>query len=212
MHRAISLLLLFCLFLLLTVTYAQQKPATSRDRAAGASAKASPKDQATIREALAAAPLEISRTATVKDWNGNTLKQGTGDYTCYPTPPKMKLIGPMCLDKVWEAWRAAWAEKKDFKADAVGIAYMLQGDVGASNTDPYATAATADNHWVHSGPHIMVMPSDAAALNGISDDPHNGGPFVMWKGTSYAHIMVPLGKMTAATPSTAAKPVAPKTQ
>jgi hypothetical protein len=28
---------------------------------------------------------------------------------------------------------------------------------------------------------------------GISDDPKSGGPYVMWKGTTYAHIMVPVG-------------------
>ena len=27
---------------------------------------------------------------------------------------------------------------------------------------------------------------------GISTDPNNGGPFVMWAGTPYAHIMVPI--------------------
>jgi len=30
-------------------------------------------------------------------------------------------------------------------------------------------------------------------LEGISTDPHNGGPFVMWKGTPYAHVMIPVG-------------------
>ncbi len=27
----------------------------------------------------------------------------------------------------------------------------------------------------------------------FSTDPHNGGPYVMWKGTPYAHLMVPIG-------------------
>jgi hypothetical protein len=31
-----------------------------------------------------------------------------------------------------------------------------------------------------------------AMLEGITDDPHGGGPYVMWKDTPYAHIMVPL--------------------
>jgi hypothetical protein len=26
----------------------------------------------------------------------------------------------------------------------------------------------------------------------MSTDPWNGGPYVMWKGTPYAHIMVPV--------------------
>jgi hypothetical protein len=40
-------------------------------------------------------------------------------------------------------------------------------------------------------PHIMVVFSDHAMLEGISTDPNNGGPFVMWKGTPYAHVMIP---------------------
>ena len=30
------------------------------------------------------------------------------------------------------------------------------------------------------------------ATGGLSTDPHNGGPYVMWKGTPYAHIMIPV--------------------
>ena len=28
--------------------------------------------------------------------------------------------------------------------------------------------------------------------HGLSTDPKNGGPWVMWKGTPYAHIMAPV--------------------
>jgi hypothetical protein len=47
----------------------------------------------------------------------------------------------------------------------------------------------------------MVIVSSPAQLEGISADPTNGGPWVMWKGTKYAHIMVPV----AATPKAAAR-------
>jgi hypothetical protein len=29
-------------------------------------------------------------------------------------------------------------------------------------------------------------------LASLPTDPNNGGPWVMWKGTKYAHIMVPV--------------------
>src|SRR5262249_23268946 len=111
-------------------------------------------------------------------------------------PPPQKKIGksPMCLDKAWQGWADAWINHKDFKAEKVGIAYMLEGDTGASNTDPYAQARTSGNNWVVSGPHTMVLVPDPNQLEGLSTDPNNGGPFVMWKGTPYAHIMVPVGK------------------
>ena len=152
--------------------------------------------QALIREALSAAPPAMAKTAIVKNWDGTVLKPGTGAYTCYPTPDSMKKRGKMsmCLDKTWQAWRDAWLNKKPFKANEVGIAYMLGGDVGSSNTDPYANAPTSNNQWVEPGPHLMVIVPNRADLEGVSTDPYGGGPFVMWKGTPYVHIMVPVGK------------------
>ena len=152
--------------------------------------------EALIREALSAAPLEVAKTAIVKNGDGTVLKPGTGAYTCYPTPESLKKRGKMsmCLDKTWQAWRDAWLNKKPFKANEVGIAYMLAGDVGSSNTAPYAEPPTSNNQWVEPGPHLMVIIPDPAELEGVSTDPYSGGPFVMWKGTPYAHIMVPVGK------------------
>ena len=106
-------------------------------------------NQALIREALSAAPPEVAKTAIVKNWDGTVLKPGTGAYTCYPTPESMKKRGKMsmCLDKTGLAWHEAWTNKKPFKANEVGIVYMLAGDVGSSNTDPYAEAPTSNNHF-----------------------------------------------------------------
>jgi hypothetical protein len=38
----------------------------------------------------------------------------------------------------------------------------------------------------------MVITPDAAALSALPTDPAGGGPWVMWPGTPYAHIMVPV--------------------
>lgn len=154
------------------------------------SAAAADKD-AMISDALSAAPTEIAENATVMDWEGNTLQKGSNGYTCFPTPPSLDGVAPMCLDEPWMAWADAWMNKKPFTASRVGTAYMLAGDGGASNTDPYATEKTADNEWIVEGPHLMIITPDTADLDGISTDPHNGGPYVMWKGSPYAHIMVP---------------------
>jgi hypothetical protein len=54
--------------------------------------------------------------------------------------------------------------KKEPPPDKVGISYMLAGDEDASNTDPYATGRSADNHWVVTVPHIMVFGPPSKAL------------------------------------------------
>ena len=149
-------------------------------------------DAAKIRKAMSAAPAEISRNATIMDVGPdgkmNELRAGTNGWMCMSDPSG----DPMCLDKEWQGWADAWINKKDPQIKNVGIAYMLRGDKGASNTDPYAAKRTADNNWVVSGPHVMVLTPDTAQLDALPTDPSKGGPWIMWKGTKYAHIMVPV--------------------
>ena len=153
-------------------------------------------DAAVIAKATSAAPPDIGRNAAVMgmgtDGNMKELRTGTNGWMCM-----LDLAGDsMCLDKEWQAWGDAWMNKKDPpKPKTVGVAYMLKGDKGASNTDPYAEKASADNQWVVSGAHVMVILPDPAQLDALPTDPWNGGPWVMWKGTPYAHIMVPTTSM-----------------
>jgi hypothetical protein len=46
---------------------------------------------------------------------------------------------------------------------------------------------------VLSGPHIMVLPADPNRIAAVQTDYRTGQPFQMWKGTPYAHIMIPVG-------------------
>ena len=46
--------------------------------------------------------------------------------------------------------------------DKTGFIYMLAGDTGASDTDPWATMKTAENHWVETGSHVMMIVGAAA--------------------------------------------------
>ena len=145
-----------------------------------------------IDEALSAVPPAIASTATVVDWEGKVLREGSGAFTCLPTPADLSGRAPMCMDEPWMAWADGWANRTEVSIDRVGISYMLAGDDGASNIDPYAEGPTDANQWTVGGPHLMVIVPDATTLEGISTDPDNGGPFIMWKGTPYAHIMVPV--------------------
>jgi hypothetical protein len=151
------------------------------------------KSKQLLNDALSAAPLSLRNKVTVLDWDKNVLQQGSSNYTCFPTPSNLQGKAPMCLDGPWMEWANAWMNKKPFQAKAMGISYMLAGDEGASNKDPYEKEKTADNQWVKEGPHLMIITPDKALLDSLSTDPNNGGPYVMWKGTPYAHIMIPLG-------------------
>jgi hypothetical protein len=38
----------------------------------------------------------------------------------------------------------------------------------------------------------MVLIPDLRLLESLPTDPHAGGPYVMWKGTPFAHVMIPM--------------------
>jgi len=166
-------------------------------------------DAEKIASAVSAAPAEIAKNAAIMDWpqspggQPRQLRAGTNGWVCYPSSPaefgSASLEDPMCLDKQWQAWAEAWMNKKPPQTTGTGIAYMLKGDKGASNTDPFATGPTAANQWVVSPPHIMVLYKDHVMLDAYPTDPKGGGPWVMWKGTPYAHVMVPVSPTQAAT-------------
>ena len=45
--------------------------------------------------------------------------------------------------------------------------------------------------WIAEGPHIMILLPESLMSN-LPTDPYSGGPYVMWKGTEFVHMMVPL--------------------
>lgn len=156
-------------------------------------------DEQKIAEAMSAAPDSIARNAAIMDWpqtEGGEFRQlraGTNDWACFPTMPNVPASAgraPMCLDPVFQQWGEAHAAKRPPDISGVGFAYMLRGDAGASNTDPFAVDSTADNNWVRVGPHVMmVVPTGTLAQ--VSDRP-GPAPWVMWKGTPWAHVMMPV--------------------
>jgi hypothetical protein len=99
---------------------------------------------------------------------------------------------PMCADKNGMEWAHA-VMTRTAPPDKIGFMYMLNGDTGASNTDPFATAQTPDNHWVTTGPHVMILGSGTKALGyPRTADADPTKPSVMWAGTQYEHVMIPV--------------------
>jgi len=152
-----------------------------------------------IASASSAAPAAVAAKATILDWPAKegdqppVLRAGTNGWTCFPDSPDTPGNDPMCLDAAWMKWIEAYLAHKPVAATNVGIGYMIAPGGGMmSNTDPYAMKMTPDNHWGYHPPHLMIAVPDLKALDGLPTDPDNGGPYVMWKGTPYAHIMAPV--------------------
>jgi hypothetical protein len=116
-----------------------------------------------------------------------TLCEGSNGFTCV-------IMGTdrMCNDRNSMEFIHAMM-KHEPPPDRVGISYMLAGDKGASNTDPYGNGKTADNHWIVTGPHIMVFGPPSKALGYTeAQDPDPSKPYMMWAGTPYEHAMIPV--------------------
>ncbi len=154
-----------------------------------------------IQSAMSAAPASIAESATIMDWPAEeggemvVLREGTNEFTCLPDMPATSGNDPMCLDEPWMKWADAWMNEEEFKTQKMGFGYMLQGGSPGSNIDPYAEGPTDDNEWMtEEKPHVMIIVPDESALEGLPVTPDQGGPWVMWRNTPYAHIMAPMPK------------------
>ncbi|HEX5802997.1 MAG TPA: hypothetical protein VFY24_08225 [Azospira sp.] len=166
--------------------------------AAGKKAASPAADQKLIKSAMQAAPKKVSAGATIVAMGAGgqmrTLREGTNGFTCMPDNPATPGPDPMCMDKAAWEWAGAWMGRKTPAAGKVGFMYMLAGGTDASNTDPYATQPGADNHWVKTGPHVMIVGADASFYDMYpkSATPDTTVPYVMWPGTPYQHLMIPV--------------------
>ncbi|MEW5728310.1 MAG: hypothetical protein AB1918_10835 [Pseudomonadota bacterium] len=162
-------------------------------------------EQRLIANAMSAAPRAVAEKATVAaiDDKGRmtTLRKGAGNFTCLPDNPTTPGNDPMCLDQNAVAWAQAWMSRSTPPQGKVGFGYMLQGGSDASNTDPFASAPTAGDKWVETGPHVMIFNAPGILEGYPVQATDTRVPYVMWNGTPYAHLMIPVGEPSRANAS-----------
>ena len=187
----IKQVLFFLVPLALAASVVAQGTAESKRKTAPAKTKAWK-----IQNAMSAAPVALAKDATIVDQpqkeGGDmaVLRKGTNEWTCMPDDPATPSNDPMCLDKNAMEWAKAWKAHTEPKLSSAGIGYMLQGGGSPSNTDPFATNPPSGKKWMKEPPHLMLfgVKLDSSVY---SADPHSGGPWIMWNGTPYEHLMVP---------------------
>ena len=166
--------------------------------ASAAEGGASRNDQALIASAMSAAPAAVGRKASIvvvgEDGRMRTLREGSNGFTCMPDNPATPGKDPMCMDRNALEWARAWMEHRPPPTGKIGFMYMLAGGTDASNTDPYAERPTKANHWIKTGPHVMVVGADANFYETYprKADPDTSAPYVMWPDTPYQHLMAPV--------------------
>tara|TARA_B100001057_G_scaffold146868_1_gene146815 strand:- start:270 stop:914 length:645 start_codon:yes stop_codon:yes gene_type:complete len=152
-----------------------------------------------------AAPSFIASGCKVMEADGTVLREGTNGWTAMPGNPRGMSdpengwrdpheAMPMVMDAQAMKWAMAFMSGKKPELDHDGWMYMLHGDMGEDNTKQlvFNKEDAAEGHWIESGPHIMLMPKDPSSLKGLTTDFNSGGPYIMFEGTGYDHVMIPL--------------------
>jgi hypothetical protein len=148
-------------------------------------------EAAYIAKVKTAAPEQIVAKATivmVQDGKSRPLQTGTNGFTCLIRGDGT----PLCADENGLAWENAVASQSA-PPNKTGFIYMLAGDAGTSNHDPHQRAT--HQHWVQTGPHVMIVGPIVREMPGYprnADVPDPTQPFVMYPGTPYAHLMLPV--------------------
>jgi hypothetical protein len=164
-------------------------------RSAPVAGQATPDAQAKIANAMSAAPAAIADNATILDYELDAdgrlvvLRDGSNGWTCQPDGPGTPSNDPWCFDQTWSDWLGAFVAGEEPDTTVVGLAYLLQG-----GTDPVATEPAAGEDWVASPPHIMIIVPGDLDQSVFSTDHDSAGPFIMWAGTPYEHLMMPVAE------------------
>jgi hypothetical protein len=141
----------------------------------------SPEDQLVV-SAMTAAPEAVVKAAAVvvlnADGSMRSLRPGKDGFTCMPNNPAIPGPGPMCMDRNAMEWTHAWMTHTP-PPDKVGFMFMLGQGSGASNT---------------AGPRVMVVGPAVKNMRGYPRHaaPDTSGPYVMWAGTPYEHLVIPM--------------------
>ena len=199
--RTLRILLAVAVSLVLTTSFAAAQEKTMGKMT---HKKAELSDAQYTAKALSAAPKGVAKDAGVarfdKDGKMQTLRESKNGFTC-----AVMAGNTMCADANSMAFFDAYMKHAN-PPDKLGLTYMLGGDKGASNTDPYAAKKAADNHWVVTGPHIMIVGPGSKSL-GLSEsaDADPTKPSMMWAGTPYEHAMIPISGGKSAAKATMAE-------
>lgn len=102
-------------------------------------------EAAVIELAAIAAPPEPAKDATVMDREGHVLKLGDNGWARGPIPPRFQETPPMCHEGVRMEWADAYLNEKGYADGMLRVCYMLAGDEGANNIDPYSEGQTDDS-------------------------------------------------------------------
>lgn len=148
-----------------------------------------------IKLALSAAPLRISKDASVmlpgEEGKMVEVKKGTNGFTCIPTVNNRPDPDPMCYDAAVGQWVEAIQKKADKPGNTVpGISYMARGGYHWERNGKVLMDEEPGAKLVKEPPHWMMMWPFTSADTRLPSRPNPSGVWIMFEGTPFAHLMV----------------------
>lgn len=154
--------------------------------------------KARIASALSAGPTAVVADATVVDYGPKPgdpyvlLRKGSGAWTCLPDWRASPGNDPICYDRNGMRWVGAYNAGKKPHLKGVGVAYRLQGGSDPSLRDPAAVDPAKGEGWISHPPHIVIF--SPQKLNPADYGSHGDDAWIMWPGTAYEHLHLPVGR------------------
>jgi hypothetical protein len=121
-------------------------------------------EPAYLAKVKTAAPEAIVNKASIimmQEGKPKELQAGSNGFTCLVSPDGI----PLCADQNAMEWMKAIRERTE-PPDKIGFIYMLAGDTGATNHHPHQRETR--QHWVQTGPHVMVVGPRVREMVGYS--------------------------------------------
>jgi hypothetical protein len=163
-----------------------------------------------IAAALLAAPKELRGDATVLGYTAErklvTLRKGSGPMICLASNPKEEQFHVACYHRSLEPFMARGralraAGVTGDRVDSVRFAEVRAGKLAMprvamlySLTGPGGSFDPASGTAPKAKPlYVVYLPNATAASTGLSAEPVEGGPWIMFPGTPKAHIMLEPG-------------------
>ena len=161
-----------------------------------------------IAAAITPLPAPLRGSATVLGYNGAgklvTLRKGSGDMICLSDDPSQKEFHVACYHRSLEPFMARGRELRTMKKSHAAIDSARLADVKAGRiampSKPaalYQYFAPRDSMDAATGAvngasylYVVYIPYMTPATSGLTANPLAGGPWIMYPGKPWAHIMI----------------------
>jgi hypothetical protein len=175
---------------------------------AGAQTVTYPTAQRQIAAAVSTMPANLRGNATVLGYNSSgklvTLRKGSNDMICVADDPSQKMFHVACYHRSLEPFMARGRELHARKLSRAAIDSIRLADVTrgryAMPSKPaalYQYFAPRDSVDAATGSvngasylYVVYMPYATPATTGLPANPIDGGPWIMYPGKPWAHIMI----------------------